>query len=119
MLVTLPFVLLLIDYWPLHRVGDPTSQGNVGASQASLWKLAIEKLPLLALSAADSWITVVAQRQAGAITSFTRFPFTVRLENAIYSYATYLGKALWPTSLASPIQGVLSPLGRSLSRRHF
>jgi len=107
MLVTLPFVLLLIDYWPLHRVGDPTSKGNVGASQASLWKLAIEKLPLLALSAADSWITVVAQRQAGAITSFTRFPFTVRLENAIYSYATYLGKALWPTSLASPIQGVL------------
>ena len=101
MLVTLPFVLLLIDYWPLYRVRDPKSQGNVGASQASLWKLAIEKLPLLALSAADSWITVVAQRQAGAITSFRRFPFDVRLENAIYSYAAYVGKAFWPTSLAS------------------
>src|ERR1035438_1599859 len=101
MLVTLPFVLLLIDYWPLYRVRAPEPKETGGVSKASLWKLAIEKLPLLALSAADSWITVVAQRQAGAITSFRRFPFDVRLENAIYSCSAYVGKAFWPTSLAS------------------
>jgi tetratricopeptide (TPR) repeat protein len=105
MLVTLPFVLLLIDYWPLYRVRDSRTNsqthGRAGASQSSAWALALEKLPLLVLSAADSAITILAQRQAGAITSSARFPFTIRLENAIYSYAVYLGKAFWPRSLAS------------------
>src|SRR3984885_1904370 len=105
MLVTLPFVLLLIDYWPLYRVRDShtnfQTRGWAGASQSSPWALALEKLPLLVLAAADSAITILAQKQAGALTSSARFPFTIRLENAIYSYAVYLGKAFWPTWLAS------------------
>src|SRR6202034_3804297 len=67
MLVTLPFVLLLIDYWPLYRVRDAhinsQTHGWAGASQSSPLALALEKLPLLVLSAADSAITILAQRQ--------------------------------------------------------
>ncbi|MGA7753610.1 MAG: tetratricopeptide repeat protein [Candidatus Sulfotelmatobacter sp.] len=101
MLVTLPFVLLLLDYWPLGRFASETREEGLGFSRASATKLVIEKLPLFLLSAADCIITVVAQRKAGAVTTFERFPFGVRLENAIYSYAVYLGKAFWPSHLAN------------------
>ena len=101
MLVTLPFVLLLLDYWPLRRFLSGKAGAALGFSQASASKLVIEKIPLFLISAADCIITVVAQRKAGAVTTFERFPFSVRLENAIYSYAAYLGKAFWPARLAN------------------
>jgi protein O-mannosyl-transferase len=94
MLVTLPFVLLLLDYWPLARIADWTEpSGNV---QASWSQLLLEKLPLLGLSAASSVITMIAQEDAvrQAVT------FSMRFRNAIYSYAKYVGKVFWPVHLA-------------------
>ncbi len=101
MLVTLPFVLLLLDYWPLARFSSENSEGPISFSRAPAWKLVIEKLPLFLVSAADCILTVLAQRKAGAVTTLERFPFSVRLENAIYSYAAYLWKAFWPAHLAN------------------
>jgi len=101
MLVTLPFVLLLLDYWPLARFSSENSEAPLAFSRAPAWNLVIEKLPLFLVSAADCIITVLAQRKAGAVTTLARFPFSVRLENAIYSYAVYLWKAFWPAHLAN------------------
>ena len=100
MLVTAPFVLLLVDYWPLGRIRGWTEPSSVlPIEQFSLGRLALEKLPLLLLSAASSIITILAQRASGAVGG-TPFPLGARLENAIYSYATYLWKAAWPKNLA-------------------
>lgn len=85
MVVTLPFVLLLLDVWPLRR-GIP-------------WKIRVkEKLPLFALVAASCLVTVIAQ--SGAIGMASRFPMKLRLANAVLSYVAYLGKTLLPTKLA-------------------
>ena len=86
MMVTLPFVLLLLDYWPLGRRG---------------WgRLATEKLPYVALSAACAWATVVVQRGGGAMQAADTIPFVPRLINAIVSTAWYLWKTLLPTKLS-------------------
>src|SRR5256885_15292605 len=103
MVITLPFVLFLLDYWPLSRIqGAPA--GELGTKtaipQRSVRKVLIEKLPLLALSAASAWITMRAQRLGGAVRSEDQFPFGVRLENSIVAYATYLWKMIWPAKLA-------------------
>jgi Flp pilus assembly protein TadD len=99
MVITLPFVLLVMDYWPLNRIqGSPS--GKLGIPQAPLSKLVIEKLPLLALSAASAVITMQAQRAGGAVRSSAQFSLGVRLENAVVAYATYLWKMIWPTHLA-------------------
>ncbi len=95
MLVTLPFVLLLLDYWPLGRFG--ARPGESGRRRAAL---AIEKLPLLLLAAAVSAVTFAVQRGAGALGTTTAFPIGFRIENALVSYAAYLVKAVWPTGLA-------------------
>ena len=118
MVITLPFVLLLLDYWPLNRIGDAsqTSPSRAGetrkarsqslASNAAFpvprvpfWRLVLEKLPLLAMSVASAIITMFAQR-TGAIQSLQIYPFGGRLGNAIYSYASYLWKTFWPARLA-------------------
>jgi protein O-mannosyl-transferase len=99
MVITLPFVLLLLDYWPLGRIqGGPT--GALPIPQTPLSNLLVEKLPLLALSAASAVITVQAQRAGGAMRSTAQFSFGVRLENALVAYATYLWKMIWPSHLA-------------------
>jgi tetratricopeptide (TPR) repeat protein len=101
MVVTFPFVLVLLDFWPLQRIQNWSPPSSVFPSpQLPVWKIALEKLPLLVLSAADSVITLVAQHQADAIKSVTRFSLSGRLANAIVSYVSYLWKAVWPLRLA-------------------
>lgn len=89
MLVTLPFVLLLMDYWPLGRLKTKGYQG-----------LVIEKLPLIALSVCSSVITCIAQNQGKAMSSLDRVPLSDRLGNALASYPSYLFKTVWPAKLA-------------------
>jgi len=117
MVITLPFVLLLLDYWPLKRfeAAHQTSvskEARVRKSRAkplapavglpvrasSLSHLVIEKLPLLIFCAGSAYITIIAQSASGAVRSLQRFSFANRLENAGVAYAAYLGKAFWPRS---------------------
>ena len=101
--ITLPFLLLLWDYWPLQRL-FPHSQGENGEvvfPPRSFTQLVVEKLPLLAISAISAVVTVKAQQAGSSVQSLTKFPFSLRLANAIVSYARYLGKAVWPSSLAA------------------
>ena len=98
MVITLPFVLLLLDYWPLGRIRG----GHADATAAPLSKLVVDKLPLIALSAASAVITMQAQRAGGAMRSTAQFSLAVRLENAVMAYAMYLWKMIWPSHL-SPI----------------
>jgi protein O-mannosyl-transferase len=101
MVVTLPFVLLLLDFWPLQRIRNWSQPSpSFPVPQFPAWKIALEKLPLLIMSGADCVITIVAQNKANAIESVTKFSLSGRLANAIVSYAAYLWKAVWPTRLA-------------------
>ncbi|MGP8244023.1 MAG: tetratricopeptide repeat protein [Bryobacteraceae bacterium] len=93
MAVTLPFVLLLLDLWPLGRI-DLASVGR--SLKRPIW----EKMPLFAMSAAASVLTFLAQRSGGAMVSIAALPFTERLANAVVSYLRYAGKAFWPVNLA-------------------
>jgi len=104
MAVTLPCALLLLDFWPLQRVrGRGAPSETFPVPQQPLGRLVLEKLPLLALSAASSVITTIAQR--GAIKQ--HLSFSVRLVNALYAYLMYLVKAFWPVHLAAlyPYEG--------------
>ncbi|MGD0597767.1 MAG: tetratricopeptide repeat protein [Sedimentisphaerales bacterium] len=91
MLVTLPFVLLLLDYWPLDRFSN---------SRFSIRNSIIEKLPFFFLSILSSVITFVVQQKGGAVFSGDIVPFNVRLANAICSYFVYIEKMFWPVRLA-------------------
>jgi Flp pilus assembly protein TadD len=97
MLVTLPLVMLLLDYWPLNRFSRFTIY--------DLWfsrpinRLIVEKIPFFALSAASCWVTLLAQRQL--IEPIERLPLSSRLNNALVSYVTYLGQMFCPTGLAA------------------
>jgi tetratricopeptide (TPR) repeat protein len=99
MVVTLPFVMLLLDYWPLQRFKGWTSYSTAfPVPQKSGPSLILEKLPLLAFSAASCAITLVAQR--GSMLPSEFLPFGLRLANAIRAYAMYLSKMFWPNPLA-------------------
>jgi len=99
--ITLPCVLLLWDYWPLQRMlaapARPSATEVTAIPGRSFSWLVSEKLPLLVLAAASAAITVKSQGAGGAT---TWYPLSVRLGNAIVSYAIYIGKAFWPTHLA-------------------
>ncbi len=103
MVITLPFVLLLLDYWPLERTPlDETQNGPAtsnGAPRLAFSSLVLEKVPLLFLSAASAVITVKAQHAAER--TFEEFPLAIRIENAIVAYRLYLWKMLWPARLAA------------------
>jgi Flp pilus assembly protein TadD len=101
MVVTLPCVLLLLDFWPLRRIQGWEQLGpeiSFRVPQTPFARLVLEKLPLLALSAADCAVTIFAQRSGGAMR--LALPLGVRLENAIYAYAMYVWKGFWPAWLA-------------------
>jgi len=89
MVVTLPFVLLLLDWWPLDR-----------ARTTKPAALVTEKLPLFVLAAAVSTLTFVVAANTGSVASLDVFPFPARLANALVAYCRYVGKALWPVRLA-------------------
>ncbi len=107
MLVTLPFILLLLDYWPLERFGD---------SKTPVRKLILEKLPFVFLSTISSIITVVAQQKGGAMLSVYNLPMKERIINAAVSYLGYIGKMIWPRRLAvlypHPVNG--TPVSRAV-----
>jgi tetratricopeptide (TPR) repeat protein len=101
MVITLPFVLLLLDYWPLARIkGWATRSSAFPMPQVPWTRLLLEKVPLLALSAASAAITVFAQRSGNAFESLGHIPLHLRLENAIYAYAKYVVKIFWPINMA-------------------
>ena len=97
MAVTLPFVLLLVDIWPLQR-------WKLGADQAERWAGLRSRLlvtwPVFLMAAAVSVVTFFVQRQAGAVQSTEAFPWALRLANVPVAYATYLLKTIWPVGLA-------------------
>lgn len=118
MAVTLPLVLLLLDYWPLQRVSGWTEiSSQVPVPQKSRRFLLFEKLPLLALAAASSAITVWAQKTGGTVQSLQRYPLGARLGNALYSYVIYIQKTLWPSAFALlyPHPGASLPLWKPIA----
>jgi Tfp pilus assembly protein PilF len=98
MLVTWPFVLLLLDYWPLRRFQWQQATGKKGFVRA-LVPLVREKLLLFCLVAASMVITFIAQSYGGAVRTLIQVPFSLRLSNAIVSYAKYLFLTVWPWDL--------------------
>jgi tetratricopeptide (TPR) repeat protein len=98
MIISLPFVLLLLDYWPLQRFSSSRADGSPANFWDSFLALAKEKIPLILLTLAVSWINLMVQRSQGAVAA--AMPFSWRLKNAIFSYAEYLWKMVWPTRLA-------------------
>ena len=97
MLVTLPFVLLLLDFWPLRRLAP--DYPKVEWRRAG--RLLVEKVPFFALTLASSVVTFMVQRASGAVVSLGHAPFENRLANALVSYCRYLGKTFWPVDLAA------------------
>ena len=136
MLVTLPFVLLLLDFWPLKRLRLPVLPGSrfkvgcwivglldcwiIGRSRlkvlfptpepSSLWPLVREKLPFFTLALAASVVTYLVQRTGGAVLSIEVLPFQTRVANALVGYVRYGSQTLWPAHLA-----VIYPYSRHLT----
>lgn len=110
MLVTLPFVLLLLDYWPLGRFqfgqlsADRKSCTSKSMSSGSQKTIALhlirEKAPFFVLCAVSSILTIFAQQKGGAVMSLAHFPLESRIANALVSYVSYIEKMIWPWHLA-------------------
>jgi tetratricopeptide (TPR) repeat protein len=100
MLVTMPFALLLLDFWPLGRMRAAAAGGGSAEERAALRRLVIEKLPLFGLCAVSGAVTFLAQSAGAAVRGLTIYSPVLRLTNALVAYAGYLGKTLWPSSLA-------------------
>ncbi|MFC1825834.1 tetratricopeptide repeat protein [Thermodesulfobacteriota bacterium] len=101
MLVTLPFLLLLLDYWPLNRLQTNLS-GTTGSSQQKsiALRLVWEKAPLFVLVAISSAVTFYAQKHGGAVASLDVIPLKARFANALVAYVKYIGKMIYPVKLA-------------------
>jgi protein O-mannosyl-transferase len=105
MLVTLPFVLLLFDYWPMKRFAidsrsatQPDGQPATG-TVSFIWLL-VEKVPFLVLSVGSSFITYLAQQRGGAIKAGAEYPLVARLSSVPLNYLDYLRRTVWPANLA-------------------
>ncbi len=96
--VTLPFMLLLLDYWPLERIGG---QATKSITKASAGRLIVEKIPLLVLSVILSVVTLAAQRGGGVVQTLEKAPLDYRVANMFLSYIRYIGKIIWPSRLAT------------------
>jgi tetratricopeptide (TPR) repeat protein len=97
MLVTLPCLLLLLDYWPLQRFQALTASGK--DAQQTISRLTLEKLPFFAMSMAASIVTILAQRSGGAIKTFDQVSLQLRLVNSMAAYGWYVVKMFVPTNL--------------------
>jgi len=108
MVVTLPFVLLLLDYWPLNRfhfrpaLASYKNKGGkwTSSERSQLLKLIAEKTPLFVLSGITCGVAFLAQQTTGALSGLETVPLTWRVANAVVSYVSYLGKMVWPRGLA-------------------
>jgi tetratricopeptide (TPR) repeat protein len=123
MLVTLPFVLLLLDYWPLRRFQEINPEQKIQAEVFNLtpsvketlevekpadteykwsliYPLLLEKVPLFVLAVLSSIVTYLAAQSAGAVRFLKTLPLGARIENAFVSYIAYIGKMIWPSNLA-------------------
>jgi tetratricopeptide (TPR) repeat protein len=95
MVITLPFCLLLLDYWPLGRLAQ---EGESSLSLNKLGAMIVEKVPLFLLSVAGACLTLYMHHKEGALTGVV--PLAWRVKNSVYSYLAYLGKIAWPANLA-------------------
>ncbi len=104
MLVTLPFALLLLDFWPLGRLSLKGPAPGVASAMSypgvTIKRLVWEKSPLFVISAISIVVTFYAQKVAGAVFSLHALPIPIRLANAMLIYVSYLGKMFWPAHLA-------------------
>ncbi len=110
MLVTWPFVLLLLDYWPLRRLAWQPADGIARFARAWM-PLIREKLPLFCLAVASIVVTYIAQSQGGAVRGLVDAPLSLRLSNALVSYGKYLLLTVWPSGLG--VYYPFSPMGVS------
>ena len=104
MLVTLPFLLLLLDFWPLRRPPfDAAVMSGLcdGPARRRLLRLVLEKVPFFGLSLVSCVVTFLAQKGGGAVASITHIPFGERVANAAVAYAGYLWHTIWPVELAA------------------
>ncbi|MBW8863525.1 MAG: tetratricopeptide repeat protein [Verrucomicrobia bacterium] len=95
MAVSMPFLLLLLDWWPMQRLTEVDFRN-------SLRVLLLEKIPFFALAALACVVTFLVQHAGGTVASMTKFTPGMRVENAVVSYARYFGKVFWPSPLANP-----------------
>jgi tetratricopeptide (TPR) repeat protein len=96
MLVTVPCVLLLLDFWPLKRFDRIPHRSR----PAVMWSVVVEKIPFFGLAAAVGVLTFLAQKHVGALKTTAGYPWLGRIANALISYCQYLGKCVFPTRLA-------------------
>jgi protein O-mannosyl-transferase len=99
-IITFPFMLLLLDYWPLRRFDIEPEAGDGTSPRTTFLGLLWEKVPLWMMAAGSAVITFHAQRAGGAVGSTMLLPFAWRIKNAIYSYLAYFVKGIWPSHLA-------------------
>lgn len=102
MVVTVPFILLLLDYWPLGRLQLSSGLSGYTKPAKAIGKVLLEKAPFFCLSVASCVVTLVAQRAGGALRTSDEVPFTLRFSNVVSGYAQYLGRIFWAISLCVP-----------------
>jgi tetratricopeptide (TPR) repeat protein len=112
MIVTLPFALMLLDYWPLDRLRARAGDLSRRRSGMSVGALVKEKIPLFVLAFLASLVTFSAQRSIGAVNTLEAIPLSLRLANALQSYVAYISDLLWPSRLAAlyPYPDAVSPV---------
>lgn len=117
MAVTLPLVLLLLDFWPLGRATGVRYGQASGFTSSGPSRLVLEKVPLLLLSMLSSVITFASQQSGGSVKSLGLYSFPARLENAPVAYLKYLGSLFWPQDLAViyPHPGTGLPLWKPIA----
>jgi len=125
MLVTLPCVLLLLDFWPLERIqlGQASSSRTALGPSAVIaktprrqaFRLLLEKTPLFVLAAVSAFVTFVVQKSGGAVGALEVYPIKIRVANALVSYVRYMVKMIWPQNLAFfyPHPGQSLPMGQA------